>query len=106
MVRLPKLSVFLVALALPGCAYFGGAKTPSSELIDCYAAALEPAVGDVFDTAELARDLVSGKAKLGAVAANLELQEKVVAKLMADLNQCGAPHGEVEPASAPSETDS
>lgn len=92
------LSVLIAAASLTtGCAYFGGSKTPNEVQLDCYEEALKPAVGDVFDTAELARDLVSGKADLAAVASNLELQPAVIRQLLADLNKCGAPHG-IEPA--------
>lgn len=86
---LPLLAV--VACFSTGCAYFGGAKTPSQTLIDCYADALKPAVGDVFDSAELARDLVAGRASLSSIAANLLLQPAVVESTRKALVACGAP---------------
>lgn len=80
----------LLGVALAGCT--PGAKSPSKGLIECYAKALEPIAGDVYDTVELAKDLVSGKSSLNATVQNLKASEEAVAALNAALHACqGSP---------------
>ena len=95
MTLLEKIEVSLMlglcsAAGCFGCGFFKTASTPNKDIVQCYAKALEPAVGDVYDTVELAKDLVSGKAKMGALIGNLELDAARMATLSAAVQACGA----------------
>ncbi len=85
-----RLAVLALALLVStGC--LQGAKSPKRDLVDCYAKALQPVAGEVFDVAQLALDLVAGKADLGAVMHNLQVDEKSALELKSALNACQAP---------------
>ncbi len=77
---------YLAAVLLAGCT--PDAKHPKLDLVECYAHALAPHVGEVFDPVELAKDITSGKSVLAAVAGNLMLTQEEATKLVADLNAC------------------
>jgi hypothetical protein len=80
-----------------GCAFLSPLKSPKRTLVDCYAKALMPVAGEVFDAAELAKDLVQGKADLGALLHNLQATDEEALALAKALNACIAP-----PAALPS----
>lgn len=75
--------------ACTGCAQ--PAKSPKKDLVQCYAAALQPVVGEVYDAVELTHDLVAGKASLAAVLANLQVAEAEAKALDARIKACTAP---------------
>lgn len=76
----------LAAVFFAGCA--PAPKSPKLDLVECYAHALAPHVGEVFDVVELAKDITSGKAVLAAIAHNLMLSDEETTKLVADLVAC------------------
>lgn len=80
-----------------GCAFLSPLKHPKRDLVDCYSRALQPVAGDVFDVAQLAKDLVQGKADLGALLSNLRATQAEGQALAEALNACIAP-----PAALPS----
>ena len=86
-----RLALAVLALALLATGCLQGAKTPKRDLVDCYASALQPVAGEVFDVAQLALDLVAGKADLGAVLHSLQIDEKAALALKSALNACSAP---------------
>lgn len=96
---LATVTIFYTALFLGGCGILSPLKHPKKDLVDCYAHALEPVAGEVFDTAQLAKDLVQGKADLRALLGNLNASEAEAKALIEGLNQCAAPP---PPASLPS----
>lgn len=63
-VRTYLIGLTLAALAVTGCQLLKGAQSPEATVYTCKVAALHPYVGDVFDTEELVRDAMSGKADL------------------------------------------
>lgn len=101
MTLLQKIEV-AAALALlsccgaTACSAFKGAQSPRKDLVECYAKALEPVAGEVYDTVELAKDLVAGKASLQSVLQNLGADEKEVKAFVDALNACRG-----EPATVP-----
>lgn len=88
----------VLAISLPGCAYFGGAKTPETERFDCQVAALEPVVGRVLDAQDLVRDLYAGKADLGEVLTSLRTDKAKVDALVQALRACSAKDAPAAPA--------
>jgi hypothetical protein len=69
------------------------AKAPKRDLVDCYAKALEPVAGEVFDSVQLAHDLVAGKADLGALLHNLQVTEAEAASVLKSVRACLVPPG-------------
>lgn len=78
-------------VATQGCGVFAPLRHPKRDLVDCYAKALEPVAGEVFDTAELAKDLTTGKASLDALLVNLQATDAEVQTLLSALHACAAP---------------
>ncbi len=86
-----------------GCSVLAPLKHPRRDLLDCYAKALEPVAGEVFDSAELAKDLVAGKASLAALLGNLQVDEKEADAVATALHACvpaPAPAPALPPASS------
>ncbi len=81
-------------LAVIGCMSSScapGAKAPTKDAVACYAHMLEPVAAEVYDVDELAKDLIDGKVRLGAVVQSLFLTERAALKLADDLKACRAP---------------
>jgi hypothetical protein len=81
-------AVACVLVLQVGCSFLSPLKHPKKDLVDCYAAALQPVAGEVFDVAQLARDLVLGKAVLGALLSNLRATEAEAQTLVEALHAC------------------
>lgn len=81
---------YLAAVLLAGCIP-ANTKHPKLDLVECYAHALAPHVGEVFDATELAKDITSGKAVLPAIVKNLMLSDEETQKLLTDLLACREP---------------
>lgn len=80
-----------IALALLGMGCVATQPTVSHAKVDCFAAALQPVVGDIYDTQQLVRDMVAGKASLAALLQNLQVDEATAKTLLERLNACSAP---------------
>lgn len=84
--------LLFVWFALSGCK--GSLLSPDSsrvERFECQVRALEPLVGEVYDSRALLQDLMAGKASLGAILANLKASQAEAAELMAALRACEPP---------------
>lgn len=90
------VAVALALLGLQGCA--AAQPTVNHAKLDCFAQALQPVAGDVYDTAELVKDMVAGKASLSALLSNLQVDEATTKVLMARLKACETPTAPVLPA--------
>lgn len=66
-------------------------KSPKLTRFECQAKALEPALGDVFDTEQLLRDLYAGKADLGQALQSAHATADEVNALLNALHACEAP---------------
>lgn len=94
--RLKPVIAFLAALLGLQLGCLGGTPTANQAKLDCFVQALDPVVGDVFDTAALVHDLIAGKADLSAILRNLKVDEVASQALIARVNACDLP-----PAPAP-----
>lgn len=81
----------LAALGFQGCVSFGQLDPKAQRAVDvfeCYVAELEPYVGEVCDTVELVRDVVTGKADLGRTLLLLGTAPAEVEKIVERLSEC------------------
>lgn len=94
-----KHALYLALFALSaflGCGVFGS-KNPRVERFVCLVRALEPAVGDVLDAEQLAKDLYTGKANMNSVATALRLTQAQIDAYNAAADACDPPLPQGEP---------
>lgn len=83
--------VVLGALGTAACSSLLAPKSPKLTRFECQARALQPALGDVFDTEALLRDLYAGKADLGQALQSAHATADEVNALLNALHACEAP---------------
>lgn len=83
------IAVLLALLGLQGCA--SSIPTANQAKLDCFAAAIGPVVGDVFEPHELVKEMVAGKASLPALLKNLHVSDEQATALLQRLSACEPP---------------
>jgi hypothetical protein len=89
--RLKPVVAFLAALLGLQLGCLGSTPTANQAKLDCFVQALDPVVGDVYDTSLLVHDLIAGKADLSAILHNLQFDEAAAKALIARVNACVKP---------------
>lgn len=89
--RLKPLIGFVAALMGLQLGCLGTPLTANQQKLACFEQAIAPVVGDVYDTTELVRDFVNGKASLQATLHNLQVDEATTKALADRVNACVKP---------------